>query len=214
MMQDSDGTIWAGGPQHEDDPPLSHFDGERWRTDELPMNVPELSNLSLNVRSIFRAGDGALWIGMDADGILCWDGTSWTHFGPEQGLERPSDPNQDVRIRRFAEDSAGVMWAAGSTRGLLRFDAAAGRWSRADVLGSDIIRGVALFPDNSLWAAGEHMIAKSTDNGGAWIEQGSSATTIGGDIGSLVQDGAGRVWIGAYDGGVSVFDSAGWRSLQ
>ena len=214
LMQDRDGTIWAGGPQYENGPPISHFDGDRWRTDELPMDAPELAGLTLSVRALFRASDGALWVGLDTDGILRWDGTAWTHFGPNQGVELPANAETDVRIRRFAEDATGVMWAAASSRGLLRFDPAAGRWSRADVLGSEIIRAVALFPDNSLWVAGEHMVASSSNAGQDWVLQGESDINVGQDIGSLVQDGAGRVWAGAYNGGVSVFDRTGWRPLQ
>jgi ligand-binding sensor domain-containing protein len=82
------------------------------------------------------------------------------------------------------------------------------------VLDADIIRGVAAFPDGSVWASGEHMIASQPRPGAEWVLQGNSETNIGADIGSLVQDGSGRVWVGAYNGGVSVFDKAGWRSLQ
>jgi serine/threonine protein kinase len=214
MMQDRDGTIWTGGPQYKNDPPISHFDGERWRTDELPMDAPALAGLELNVRALFRASDGALWVGLDRDGILRWDGSQWTHYGPAEGLELPATAESDVRIRRFAEDANGVMWAAASERGLLRFDAAAGRWVRVDVQQAAIIRAVALFPDNSLWAAGENMVASSTNAGQDWVIQGAADINVGQDIGSLVQDGEGRVWAGAYNGGVSVFDRTAWRPLQ
>ncbi|MBA3469017.1 MAG: protein kinase [Herpetosiphonaceae bacterium] len=214
LMQDSDGTIWAGGPPQENIPPISHFDGERWRTDELPMDAPELAGLNLNVRALFRASDGSLWVGLDTNGILRWDGAGWTHFGPDQGLALPANAEADVRIRRFAEDATGVLWAAASERGLLRFDPAAGRWIQVDVLGSGIIRGVARFPDNSLWVAGEDLVASSTNGGQDWALQGAADSNVGQDIGSLAQDGAGRVWAGAYDGGVSVFDGTSWRPLQ
>ncbi|HYF65123.1 MAG TPA: hypothetical protein VD886_20015, partial [Herpetosiphonaceae bacterium] len=145
---------------------------------------------------------------------LRWNGANWTHFGPDQGLEPPANPESDVRIRRFAQDTNGVIWAAGSQRGLLRFAPEGNRWHREDVLGEADIRGVAAFADGSVWAAGPHMIASSPKDRSGWVLQGRSETTIGSDTGSLVQDGSGRVWIGAYDGGVSVFERTGWRALQ
>ncbi len=75
------------------------------------------------------------------------------------------------------------------------------------------MRAVTQLADGSLWAAGDGLIARSTDNGQTWAEVGASSG-LGSDIGSLVQDAAGRVWAGAYDGGISVYDGTQWRQLQ
>jgi ligand-binding sensor domain-containing protein len=76
------------------------------------------------------------------------------------------------------------------------------------------IHAVAQFADGSLWAAGDELIARSADGGQTWAKVGAADSAIGNGIGSLVRDAAGRVWAGAYDGGISVFDGTQWRSLQ
>jgi ligand-binding sensor domain-containing protein len=76
------------------------------------------------------------------------------------------------------------------------------------------IRAVAQFADGSLWVAGDGLIARSTDGGQMWADVPASGGSIGNDIGSLVQDAAGQVWAGAYDGGISVFNGTQWRQFQ
>ncbi len=108
----------------------------------------------------------------------------------------------------------GTIWAAASELGLLRFDTAQGRWQHVAIIRDGTpMRAVTQLADGSLWAAGDGLIARSTDNGQTWAEVGASSG-LGSDIGSLVQDAAGRVWAGAYDGGISVYDGTQWRQLQ
>lgn len=214
MMSDKDGTIWAGGPRNGEQSPISHFDGTRWRTDELPMNDPALNNLELNVRALFRSSDGALWVGLDRDGIVRWDGQRWTYFGPDQGVLAPTSDVADVRIRRFAQDAQGVVWAAGTDRGLLRFDAIQSRWQSISVANVRRIRGITATLDGNLWATGDYFIARSTNNGRDWESMGANDSTVGIDVSALVQDPQGRVWIGSYSHGVSIFNGTQWQPLQ
>ena len=59
---------------------------------------------------MLRGKDGALWLGLDRDGILRFDGKAWTHFGAEQGVPEKS-------IGRLLEDRSGVLWAAAGEAG-------------------------------------------------------------------------------------------------
>jgi serine/threonine protein kinase len=214
LMIDSDGSIWAGGPQGTSRFALSHFDGNAWRTDELPVDDPALKEVELQVQSILRSRDGALWLGLRKDGLLRWDGKGWTHYATAQGVGAGSNSQADMRIRRIVQSNDDTLWAAASEQGLLRFDAEQGRWQRVAVVSDGTpIRSIALFADGTLWAAGDGLVARSADNGQTWVAVGSERTTVGADIGSLMQDPAGRVWVGAYEGGVSVFDGR-WRALQ
>jgi serine/threonine protein kinase len=213
LMVDADGSIWAGGPQGANRFPLSHFDGKTWRTDELPADDPVLKGVQLNIRSILRSRDGVLWLGLDRDGIVRWDGTSWAHFGVAQSLGQ-GNSGGDLRIRRLLQDRDGTIWAAASTLGLLRFDAGQGRWQRVVVVADDTpIRGIAQLGDGGLWASGDRLVARSADGGQSWRQVGT-ADGLGSDIAALVQDSAGRVWAGAYRGGVSILEGDRWRSLQ
>jgi serine/threonine protein kinase len=214
LLVDADGTVWAGGPQSGERFPLSHFNGTTWVTDELPTDDPALAGVELRIQSILRASDGSLWLGLQGGRLLRWDGKSWASFGPDEGVGTGAD-GDDIRIRRLAQASDETIWAAGSKLGLLRFNADQGRWERVTVRSDDeIIRGVAQFADGSLWAAGDGLVARSTDSGQTWAEVQAPDGGIGDDIGSLAQDAGGRVWAGAYEGGLSVFDGSQWRPLQ
>jgi ligand-binding sensor domain-containing protein len=197
LMVDTDGSIWAGGPK-QTRPPLSHFtaDSSTWRTDEIPMDSSVLQGVELNIQSLLRSRDGSLWLGLEHDGILRWDGNEWTHYGAALGPSGLRDA--DRRIRR-----------------LLRFDSAQGRWQRIAVVHDNTpIRTIAEFADGQLWVGGDELVAYSADGGQSWTQAGSASDGIGADIGGIAQDAAGRVWIGAYQGGVSIYDQGQWKQLQ
>ena len=117
FMLDSDGSIWISSFYSSQ--PIYRFDGEVWRSPELPTGDPAPKDLSLHITSMLRGEDGALWLGLDRDGILRFDGKAWTHFGAEQGVPEKS-------IGRLLEDRSGVLWAAAGEAGLLRFAACDG----------------------------------------------------------------------------------------
>jgi ligand-binding sensor domain-containing protein len=170
-----------------------------------------LPGQKLNIRSLLRSRDGGLWLGLDEGTILEWDGTTWKRYGAAEGL-RVGDAAND-RIRALLQDRNGTIWAAAAYQGLLRFDTTQGRWQRVVMLADAPIRGIAEFADGSLWASGDHLVTRSADGGKTWAQVGTGEG-LGANIGSVVQDGAGRVWAGAYDGGISVWDGQAWHSLQ
>jgi hypothetical protein len=213
LMVDQDGSIWAGGPQQTRSP-LSHFTEESgtWKNDEIPMDSAALQDVDVNIASILRSRDGALWLGLRNDGILRWDGNEWTHFGEAQGVGPGSG---DRRIRSLLQDRNGTIWAARNDQGLLRFDAGQGLWQRITVIDEDApIRTIAEFANGELWAAGDGLVAYSKDGGQSWTRVGSATDEIGASIFGMVQDASGRVWIGAYDGGMSVYENGHWKQLQ
>ena len=87
-------------------------------------------------------------------------------------------------------------------------------WEPVDPFpGSGRVRTVTVFPDGSLWAAGDRWVAHSPDGGETW-ERVGTGEGLGEDIGALVQGEDGKIWAGAYGGGVSVWDGARWHALQ
>ena len=204
FMLDSDGSIWISSFYSSQ--PIYRFDGKVWRPPELPTGDPALKDLSLHITSMLRGKDGALWLGLDRDGILRFDGKAWTHFGAEQGVPEKS-------IGRLLEDRSGVLWAAAGEAGLLRFESATGRWQGVELPRPDApVFSIAQLPDDSLWASGDNFILRSTDGGGQWDnvatrEDGITFPT------SVVQDGSGRVWVAASNG-VGMYDGGQWRRWQ
>ena len=147
LMADADGSIWVAGAYHSNQV-LARFGGTGWHPPDLPADSPVLEGLSVNVASLFRSADGALWFGLMADGILRWDGQNWTHYGEEQGVGHTT-------IGRLIQDGAGTIWAAAGEQGLLRYDSAEDRWQKVPVVRDDApIAWVSQLGDGSLWATG------------------------------------------------------------
>jgi hypothetical protein len=212
LMVDDDGTIWASGP-FDGESPLSWFDGQEWHHDFPPLEELAQEDLELNIWSLLRSNDGSLWIGLASDGILRWDGENYWFWGAEEGVG--GRDLEDARIRSLFEDDRGTLWAAASDRGLLRYRPEAESWERVDASNlSAPVTAIAQFDDGTLWSAGDDWLARSDDGGNAWEIVATTEDGIGLDISGLVQDDAGRVWIGAYDGGVSVWEDGVWQNLQ
>ena len=160
FMLDGDGSVWIASSYTSQ--PIYRFDGAVWRPVELPSDDPVLQDLTLDITSMLRGQDGALWLGLSRDGILRLDGKTWTHFGTEQGV-----PGNE--IGRLFEDRSGVLWAAAGEAGLLRFAPETGRWQGVELPRPDEpVFWIAQLPDGSLWASGDDFIVASTDGGRQW----------------------------------------------
>ncbi|HWQ15762.1 MAG TPA: protein kinase [Roseiflexaceae bacterium] len=202
LMVDADGALWAGGAYGEAS--LSRFDGTRWQRPDLPLDDPALQDVFVAPWALLRSADGALWVGLYDRGILRWDGARWTHFTAEQGVG-------DTQVTRLVQTGDGTIWAAAGDRGLLRFDAAQDRWQRVAVLRDDApVRWVAAL-GAELWAASDDFLARSDDGGATW-RRAATDQDVGWGAGPLVQDTAGRVWFGNFEGR-SVRDGNIWHRL-
>ncbi len=222
LLVDKDGqSVWAGGPAAEDegDTPVSLFADGEWLTDELPLDDPALEDIDVSIAAMLRADDGALWLGLQEDGVLRLDQGRWAYFGDDQGL---GGGGGDFRIRTLLQSDDGALWAAAGEQGLHRFVAGSDSWERQVVLDDqEFVSDIVQLDDGRLWIAlslpdGEGFIARSNQpppDLGGWqvIGPGQGLTS---DIHGIVQTADGRVWIGAYGGGVSVWDGEQWQHLQ
>jgi ligand-binding sensor domain-containing protein/tRNA A-37 threonylcarbamoyl transferase component Bud32 len=205
LMVDADGSIWAGGasyaPHH-----ISHLEGGRWKGLDLPASDPALKDVHVEVVSLMRSRDGALWVGLYDDGILRQDAKGWTHFGAAQGLGKAS-------IRQILEDQSGTIWAAEGETGLLRFDPRAGSWQHVPI-GTDnqSIYAIAQI-GASLYASGGRFVARSDDSGVTWTPIASSDDNLGDYVNAIATDPGGQLWVGSEEG-VSIFTGGQWRRLR
>lgn len=218
-------TVMAGGPAPRSaaDSPLAHF-VDSWQPVTLPLEELNARGMESSILSILRDRDIRLWLGLERDGILLDDGSSWRIYGSESGVG--ADQEGDFRIRRLIQDSQGNIWAAAGAQGLRFYDPVTDTWQRQVVLSeSEIIRDIAELDDNELWVAGQvgdgqgfvahrPVFANPVEvAAGDWIEAGPGQD-LGSDIHGLAQTADGNIWLGSYDGGVSVFDGQNWTHLQ
>jgi hypothetical protein len=217
LLADEDETIWAGGPDDRETA-LSRFDGSAWSIPALAPLPEELQELPPNdhevqIWALLRSSDGSLWLGLNLDGILRINGFSWTYWGPDEGVG--GHDLQDARIRALIEDDNGTLWAAASDRGLMRYRPDTDSWERVDEqLLTSPVTIVTELDDGALWVAGDDWLARSTDGGNFWEKIATTEDGIGNEVTGIVQDDAGRLWIGAYEGGVSMLENGVWTHFQ
>jgi hypothetical protein len=220
-----DGTVWAGGLRDETGPlPLSRKIYESseptWQNiEDYPGLVDAVGSaggpaLAFDVNALAILGQDRLVVGLVEDGIFYLEPGVVQYFGEEKGVGRPG--LEDRRIRAFWVDGNGRVWAAASEQGLLRYNAEQEKWDTVALDGmppDTPIRSITGGPGGSLWIGGDHLVMQSLDGGETWTRVGTEQG-LGADIGGLVVDDAGRVWAGAYEGGVSVWDGQAWVALQ
>ncbi len=203
MMRDADGSIWLASAYTDN--PIVRFDGSLWRAPELPRDDPALTGVRPQIGSMLRGKDGALWLGLWEDGILQLKDGAWRRYGKEQGVPEEA-------IARLLEDGNGAMWAAAGDSGLLRFDAEGGQWERVEFQREDArIVDISEMPDGRLWASGNNFILESRDGGKSWKTAASSGDGLDYPR-RVVQDDAGRLWMGS-DRGVVEYADGRWQSL-
>jgi hypothetical protein len=223
--------VWAAGAEDKAGIlPLSYFTGSGWEQlealaipgEDLPYrNASEGGQavavpLELDISSLLPGPFSEhMVLGLKEGVVMEWkpqEGWSWAFIGEADALAATAD----VRIRALLFDKEGVAWAAGSEQGLWHSNNWRD-WSRVDMTSEPMpVRSVVLLDDGSLWAAGDGMVARSHDGGLSW-DVSSNPPGLGDDIGALVQDDQGRLWAGAYVGGVSILEGDqlfGWQPLQ
>jgi len=107
--------------------------------------TPESSLLAgRDVRSAAIDPNGFLWIGT-SNGLLMYDGTTWTTFTVEDGLGNNS-------IGQIAIDKDGVVWAV--SEGVSRYKD--GEWmtfTQEDGLAGGYIHSIAIAPNGDVWCS-------------------------------------------------------------
>ncbi len=106
ISQGPDGFLWVGTEGG-----LARFDGVRFER-FWPAGFSELG--SLGIHALYRARDGAMWIGTDMGDVFRYAGGTITRIKRDQ-------PRGTTVVRAFLEDEQGTLWFAASSR-LYRVD--------------------------------------------------------------------------------------------
>jgi len=180
VLVDQHENVWVGTFASG----LFRLEGDHF---EFVTNAPTLPRIS----SLFSTHEGSLLVGSDA-GLADFDGRDWVLV---PGL--PRGP-----VSALAQETNGTVWIGTETEGLFQW------------------RDYQVTPVNSPLKDISALLAST--NGGLWVGSSShglawrspagdwklfSSTTNGlanDDIGSLVEDGLGNLWIGSYEGLVRV----------
>ncbi len=218
VAEDGEGYLWVGTAGG-----LARWDGYEFRSHKfdpaLPGGLPD--NL---IQVLHRDARGRLWIGTSGAGLVRHEASTqaFTTIGAgPQGLSH-------VSVRALVDDGADGLWV-GTDGGLDHVDAASGRVTRVPVLQADGARHkdervVALLLDRRgrLWAGTPAGLLRRDAVGAPFqtvqlpLPRDGRGRSLPLRPESLLEDSAGRIWVGTARAGVFVLegDGSGVRAVR
>jgi signal transduction histidine kinase/streptogramin lyase len=154
--------------------------------------VPGFDGNKVAVQSMTFDREGNLWVGTLGDGLFRIRGNVVEHYGRKEGLSSDS-------VNDLFEDKEGILWAA-TTNGIDSFrDPRIVTFSAAEGLGLDLVVGVLASRDGGVWVADGDSLGHIDKNGTvSSIRWGKGLP--GDQVSSMLEDRAGNLWVGVYDG--------------
>lgn len=183
---DEHGTVWVAAQRLY----LIRKDAAR------PVIYGGLTNVT--VRNVFRARDGALWIGTDGSGAYRIDGDEVRHY---------TAPNELTNnfIRGFLQDRDGAMWIA-TDEGVSRIaevgtgQSGAKKFTEANGLVYFSTRSLLQDSSGSLWIGTDHGLSLWKD--GKFEQDAATIALAQEKVWSILEDRRGVLWFGTRDHGL------------
>jgi signal transduction histidine kinase/ligand-binding sensor domain-containing protein len=204
VLIDSDGLLWVGSREG-----LFRYDG--YEATAMLADLADPGGASeLEVRALYEADDGALWIGTLGGGLVRRD--------PLTGRTRqyghdPADPRSlsDPNVLDIAQDGEGYLWVT-TRNGLNRLDADLEGFTRyhhvsepAPALGRHRLSRLLRSSQGRLWIATHGAGVERWDAERQEFETYSLAQLAGGSPGldsvfAIAEARGGRLWVGTREG--------------
>lgn len=204
LLVDRNGLLWVGSREG-----LFRYDGYQARA-FLPDPGRPGQVSDIDIRALYEAADGALWISTNTGGLNRRDPQSgvFTQFHHDSADDRSLS---DESVYGVAEDAEGRLWV-GTQRGLNRLDPDGRRFeqhfhepARADSLAADWVYTVHRGPTGSLWVGTVGGGLDRWTGSGGKFEHFPLASLAGGprgldDVFGIHETADGRVWVGTRAG--------------
>jgi len=147
----------------------------------------------VTVRNVYRARDGALWIGTDGSGAYRIEGGTTTHYTAPAVLTNNF-------IRGFLESRDGGMWIA-TDEGVSHIGAL-GNSKLTEANGLVYFSTRSLLEDRAgnLWVGTDHGLSRWKD--GHFLQDAATARLTQEKVWSALQDRSGALWFGTRDHGI------------
>jgi signal transduction histidine kinase len=177
-----DGHHWVGTARGDKDLGLGELVNGRWK----PVVATDLNAESLSVVAMLEDRTGAVWVGTDDRGIYRIRDGRAEHLDSAAGLSSNS-------VSSMLEDREGTVWVA-TSNGLDAFRAIpVNVFSMREGLEADIVQSVLPTADGGVWIGGLQL-ARLVDDRVAPLPQ--ALRVAGENVTSMLEDHAGRLWIG------------------
>ena len=162
--------------------PPTGFSVSSWTTaDGLPQS---------SVAGLARDREGYLWVGTAA-GLARFDGDSFVTY-PRDAAAEPFKTVSEMSV-----DASGAIWVAGADSGIARLDQY-GRLTPITTAPVSRPLHLAVGPADSVWMGFFGELWLHADR--RWQQLASVPNGIVGDIGAMMVDGTGALWIGGTSG--------------
>ena len=143
---------------------------------------------------------GIKWIATFCQGLVKFDGSTFTTY------DTMATPVSSIAI-----DKNDIKWAGMQTGGVAKFDGT--NWifytSSNSPLPSNVIKYIAVDPQNNKWIATDNGLAKFDDVN--WtIYNTSNSGLPDNNVMTITIDNNSNKWIGTYTGGLAKFNTQGW----
>ncbi len=204
LLVDRDGLLWVGSREG-----LFRYDGYQAGALLPDPNRPgQISDI--DVRALFEADDGALWVSTNTGGLNRRDPRSGT-FTQFHHDSAAADSLSDESVYGIAQDADGRLWV-GTQHGLNRLDRDGRRFERhfhppgrADSLANDWVYTLHRGPTGSLWVGTVGGGLGRWTGAGSRFENFALASLAGGprgldDVFAIHEAPDGQVWLGTRAG--------------
>jgi len=182
VLVDKNQNVWAGTSGEG----LFRFDGATFQP------VFQAANIGPKIFSQFQTRDGTVWFG-GQNGLASFNGADWKIYSTADDL--PSYP-----IHALAEDANTNLFIGTDGGGV--FSMSAGKISSINAPVKDV-SCLLVDHDGILWAGTSgHGLARFS--GGQWTAFSAADGLASDDIGYLIDDDLGNLWLGSYEGLVRV----------
>ncbi|WP_245817980.1 sensor histidine kinase [Granulicella rosea] len=148
---------------------------------------------NLNVRTIYRAHDGALWVGTEGGGVRrIADGDSRSYTAPAQLTSNS--------IRSFMETRGGQMWIATEDGVSVVDETGVHRLAEASGLVYSSTRSLLEAHDGTIWIGTDRGL--SAWKNGQFVSNTATQSLAKERVWSILQDHQGALWFGTREHGV------------
>lgn len=212
-----DGRLWIATVRGINvyDPATNSF----WNHRNNPRHWAALRDSGI-VRVLTLDAGGRVWYSIWERGLTCFDpATNQLQHWQHRAADRTSLPGDLLNVLTF--DRAGALWIGTLLSGGARFDPATGRCERlvpnaADptALPSAVVNDILEDRQGNVWFATDGGLALHsplTRPFSYWAAPSHPQTGTPPELGPILPDARGRLWVGTYSQGLLLFDAATGR---
>jgi len=216
LFQDHSGTVWVASSRDG----LATIDRQDKKLNYFALTSGADPSLEPGVWMVHENQQGVLWVATAGGGLLKLDRDRKKFIRYRNDPDDPETLSSDNVLALF-EDKEGGIWAGTDGGGVVRFPTASPSFRRYGQTRShtDYVSSAYEDRQGNVWVGSKGAVGRIDRQTGRFItyrlggEQGSLANS---DVFSIVEDGSGKLWFGAWGGGLHRFDprTQEWKTYR